>query len=262
MPEAKVFSAEDLRAGLKVTYEVDISEEDILIFARLSGDYNPLHVDVDYARTSNYEGRIVHGAFQISLASALLGMHLPGQKVLLGTLNARFPSPLYFPGRVKVSGEITTWNMQTLGGQLKVIIQEAVSLMTTSEIFMSFTLHEERKSHHTETPAPVTDKDVEAGSARQRKLVLVTGAAGGLGTHLVAALAGNYDVVALVNRQPLDESVRALASVREIRTNISAPGFEDQIATAVNGRSIYGLVHAAWPGAPRGSLLQSDDEGH
>lgn len=76
----------------------------------------------------------------------------------------------------------------------------------------------------------------------------------------MAALAGNYDVVALVNRQPLEDSVRGLATVREIQTNISAPGFEDQLATGIDGRSIYGLVHASWPGAPRGSLLQSDYE--
>jgi NAD(P)-dependent dehydrogenase (short-subunit alcohol dehydrogenase family)/acyl dehydratase len=256
MPEAKIYSAEDLHSGMKVSYEVEITEEDVLAFARLSGDQNPLHVDADYARSSNYQGRIVHGAFQVGLASALLGMHLPGKKVLLGTINTRFPSPLYFPCRVKITGEIASWNDQTLGGQLKVIVQEATSLSTTAEVFMGFTLHEERSTSASEKHSQVqSDHKIS-----REKLVLVTGASGGLGTPLVAALAKNYDVVALVNQQPLDDSVRQLPNISEVRANISASGIEDQISSAIAGRPIYGIVHAAWPGAPRGSLLQAEDE--
>ena len=134
MPEAALYSAEDLRTGLKVAYDREITEEDVLAFARLSGDLNPLHVDAGYARATNYEGRIVHGAFQVALASALLGMNLPGKKVLLGSITSRFPAPLYFPGVVTVSGEITAWNLTSLGGQLRVTIQERRSLMTTAHV--------------------------------------------------------------------------------------------------------------------------------
>ncbi|HWN10315.1 MAG TPA: SDR family oxidoreductase [Pyrinomonadaceae bacterium] len=259
MPEAKLYSAEDLRAGLKITYEVEISEEDILAFARLTGDQNPLHVDADYARTSNYQGRITHGAFQVGLASALLGMHLPGKKVLLGTINSRFPAPLYFPCRVKVTGEITTWNARTLGGQLKVLIQEATSLATTAEIFMGFTLHEERKTSISEA-RPFIEPDVNEVDPATNKLILLTGSSGGLGTPLVVALAKKYEVLALVNRQSLEESVRGLSNVREVRLNMSEPGFEEQLSSVIGGRRLYGLVHAAWPGAPRGSLLQAGDD--
>lgn len=260
MPEAQVYSAEDLRAGLRVAHEIEITEEDILTFARLTGDHNPLHVDADYARASTYQGRIVHGAFQVGLASAVLGMHLPGKKVLLGTINARFPRPLYFPGKARVSGEIASWNAQTYGGQLKVLVQEATSLTTTAEIFMGFTLHEDRKISTTEKPAPVTSKQADTNNDSGKKLILVTGASGGLGNELVAALASEYDVVALVNQQTLDDSVRRMPNVSEVQSNISAPGFEEQIVAVIDGRTIYGLIHAAWPGAPRGSLLQADDD--
>lgn len=259
MPEAQIYSAEDLRAGLRVAHEVEITEEDILTFARLTGDHNPLHVDADYARTSNYQGRIVHGAFQIGLASAVLGMHLPGKKVLLGTINARFPSPLYFPGKARVSGEIASWSVQTHGGQLKVLVQEATSLTTTAEIFMGFTLHEARKTSPAEESVPVRDQS-DDGCKASEKLILVTGASGGLGTQLVEALANQYCVVALVNQQPLNQSVRGMPNVSEVQSNISARGFEEQIISAIDGRPIYGIIHAAWPGAPRGSLLQSDDD--
>ncbi len=93
--------------------------------------------------------------------------------------------------------------------------------------------------------------------------MLVTGAAGGLGSPLVATLAGladGYDVLALVNRQRLDDSVRGLPRVREIQLDMTGPGFEEQLSSLLGGRSLYGVVHAAWPGAPRGSLLESEDD--
>ena len=259
MPEARTYAAEDLHAGLKVTYEVEVTEEDILIFARLSGDHNPLHVDADYARASNYQGRIAHGAFQVSLASALLGMHLPGKKVLLGTINSRFPSPLYFPCRVRLTGEISSWNEQTLGGQLKVLVQETVSLATTAEIFMGFTLHEERKAPASEARSRLPDNKAHAVEP-DGKLILLTGASGGLGTYLLATLARDYRVLALVNKRPLEAGVSQLSNVQEIRTDMSAPDFEEQLSSVIGERPVYGLVHAAWPGAPRGSLLQSDND--
>ena len=260
MPEAQLYSAEDLRVGLKVTYEVEITEEDILVFARLTGDHNPLHVNADYARTSNYQGRIAHGAFQVGLASALLGMHLPGKKVLLGTVNSRFPTPLYFPCRVRITGDITSWNARTLGGQLRVLVQESTSLTTTAEIFMGFTLHEERQSQTREDPSIMpADEASDTGGAAD-KLILLTGASGGLGTPLLAALAREYQVLALVNQQPLEDSMLRLPNVQEVRLNISAPDFEEQLSSVIGARHIYALVHAAWPGAPRGGLLQSDDD--
>jgi NAD(P)-dependent dehydrogenase (short-subunit alcohol dehydrogenase family)/acyl dehydratase len=260
MPEAQIHFAGDLRTGLKVSYDVEITEADILTFARLTGDSNPLHVDAGYAATSNYQGRIAHGAYQIGLASALLGMHLPGKKALLGTINARFPSPLYFPARARVTGEIAAWNFQTLGGQLKVLVQEANSLTTTAEIFMGFTLHEDKEAAVAEKAEKISDLRTRPGDQAKEKLVLVTGASGGLGTPLVAALAKQYDVVALTNRQPLSAELDQLANVRGVQTNISAAGLEEQVASVVGQRPIYALIHAAWPGAPRGSLLQADSE--
>lgn len=257
--EAKTYTAADLRPGLKVTYEREITDADVLSFARLSGDQNPLHVDADYAAASNFQGRIVHGAFQVSLASALLGMHLPGKNVLLGSINSRFPAPLYFPTRARISGEITSWNQQTLGGQLKVIIQEAESLRSTAEISMGFTLHEQRISDETSLPVTAVGQSPESEGV-ERKLVVVTGASGGLGAAIVAALASEFEVLALVNSRSLPDDLRALPFVFECRVDLTQPDFEDNLIRILNGREIYAVVHAAWPGAPKGSLLHADAE--
>ncbi|MFN2512395.1 MAG: SDR family oxidoreductase [Pyrinomonadaceae bacterium] len=258
--EAKLFRPEELRPGLKVTYEREVTEEDIVSFARLTGDHNPLHVDADYAKEGNYQGRIVHGAFQVGLASALLGMHLPGKNVLLGSISSRFPSPLYFPTRAKISGEITSWNQQSLGGQLRVLIQEAESLKPTAEISMGFTLRERRNAAESIAIVAAGQTDPARANGDRRKLVIVTGASGGLGTAMVSALASDYQVLALVNRQTLPESVRSLPDVCEQMIDLTTPNMEESLASRIGSESVYGVVHAAWPGAPRGSLLQADQD--
>ena len=108
-PELRALEPGELRVGSTAEYVREVSEADVLAFAQLSGDHNPLHVDADYARTTNYGACIVHGAFQVSLASALLGMQLPGKRVVLTSVRSRFPAPLFHPCRVQVRGELVAW---------------------------------------------------------------------------------------------------------------------------------------------------------
>jgi len=71
MPEPRLFSAADLEVGLNAEFEREITASDIAAFAGLSRDWNPLHTDEEYALRTNYGRRIVHGAFQVGLASAM-----------------------------------------------------------------------------------------------------------------------------------------------------------------------------------------------
>jgi NAD(P)-dependent dehydrogenase (short-subunit alcohol dehydrogenase family)/acyl dehydratase len=254
-PEPKAYTPDELRVGLAAEFEREISEDDVLSFARNSGDQNPMHVDAAYARTTSYQGRIVHGAFQVGLASALLGMHLPGHRVLLGSVNARFVAPLYFPCRVRVRGEITAWNRQALAGQLRVVVQEAATGAPTAEVFMGFTLHEQRPAPEAARPAPAG-----ALASPAQRVVLVTGAAGGLGAALALELARDYAVLGAFRSQPLAEALKAHANVSPVQLDLDAPGWEDGIRAALGNRALYGIVHAAWPGAPRGGLLQVQDD--
>lgn len=258
MPEPRDYGAEDLKVGLTAEFEREITEEDVLAFARNSGDRNPLHVDADYARASNFQGRIVHGAFQVGLASAMLGMHLPGRRVLLGAVNARFPAPLYFPCRVVVRGEITAWNPQNRGGNLKVTVLEASAQVPVAEVGMGFTLHEARKA--AETPEHLNTRTPEHPNTDARKVVLVTGAAGGIGAALVEALAQEHLVLGMAHRQPLDGRLMKTGRVCELRADLAAPGWEESVDALLDGQSLYAVVHAAWPGAPHGGLLGAQDE--
>ncbi len=252
-PEPTAYGPDELRVGLAAEFVREITEDDVLSFARNSGDANPAHVDAEYASTTPYRRRIVHGAFQVGLASALLGMHLPGRRVLLSSVNARFVAPLYYPCRVRVRGELTAWNRQALAGQAKIVLQDAATGTPTSEIFMGFTLHEMR---------PVVDQPIKSvpeicnlKSGVCNRLVLVTGSAGGIGSSLALDLSADYAVLAAFRSQPPPEALLARPSVSPVKLDLEAPGWEDAVRAALGGRPLYGLVHAAWPGAPRGGLL-------
>lgn len=250
-PEARAHAVDELRVGLTAEFEREISEEDVLEFARLSGDYNALHVDSGYAVATNYEGRIVHGAFQVGLASAMLGMYLPGAKVLFGAVNARFPAPLYFPSRVVVRGEIVSWNRANLGGNLKVVVLEASRRTPTAEIYMSFTLHEARAEQRT----AVTEQAATDAS----RAVLITGAAGGIGAAIALDLARDHVVIGMTRRE-LPEALRAHGNIRELQTDLAIPSWESDAAALLGGRPLHGIVHAAWPGLPRGGILEAQDD--
>ena len=249
----KIFAAGDLRVGLTAEYEREIEESDVLGFAANSGDFNPLHVDPTFAQHSRYAQRIVHGAFQIGLASALIGMHLPGRDVLLGSVNARFLSPLYFPSRVRVSGEITAWNAASLAGSVRVTVSELASLMPVSEITMAFTL----QAGKLEQPAGATQQSrpVEAAFSADRKVIILTGASGGIGAALLQALTEEFSVLALVHRHPLQQRPHHAV---ELQADISAPGWEQIITERLGGHPLYGIVHCAWAGMPKGGLLHCD----
>jgi NAD(P)-dependent dehydrogenase (short-subunit alcohol dehydrogenase family)/acyl dehydratase len=250
---AKSIRPGDLKLGLTAEYEREIAESDVLRFAENSGDFNPLHVDPSFAENTRYAQRVVHGAFQIGLASALIGMHLPGRDVLLGSVNARFLSPLYFPCRVRVSGEITAWNMDSRAGSVRVTVSDLASLATASDITMAFTLQAPKTGQPAAARKP--SQGVETELSADRKIVVLTGASGGIGAALLEYLAQEFSVLAFVHRNPLRE--RPPHTI-EVQADISAPEWEQIVAERLGSRPLYGIVHSAWAGMPKGGLLQSD----
>ena len=251
--ELNSVAAEELKVGLTAEYEREIVESDVVGFAANSGDFNPLHVDSEFAEQSRYSRRIVHGAFQIGLASALIGMRLPGRDVLLGSVNARFLSPLYFPCRVRVSGEITAWNLESRAGSLRVVVRDHASHAPVSEIAMAFTLQASKQER---PPAPTGQtRSSEKVFPPGKKIVLVTGASGGIGGALLNALADEFALLAMVHQHPLSEK---RSDAVEVQTDFAAPGWEQEIRERLGSNPLYGIVHCAWAGMPRGGLLNSD----
>ena len=90
--------------GLKVTHTKTITEEDLMLFAKVSEDFHPVHVDEEYAKKTFFGGRVVHGA----LAQALLQSaqaNLPGVVILLSQLT-KFLKPVKIGDTITAIAEV------------------------------------------------------------------------------------------------------------------------------------------------------------
>ncbi len=85
---------ERLRLGQTASHSMTVTAADIELFARLSGDANPIHLDEDYARTTRFGGRIAHGMLAASLISAVLGTELPGPGAIYLAQSLAFRAPV------------------------------------------------------------------------------------------------------------------------------------------------------------------------
>ncbi|MCB1064312.1 MAG: SDR family oxidoreductase [Verrucomicrobiae bacterium] len=243
------FGPDDLYPGLSAEFERALDQEDIDRFAEVSGDFNPLHIDPAYANQSNYQDTLVHGAFQVGMASALIGMHLPGRNVLLGGVSAKFLAPLHVPSTVRVSGEITAWNRANLSGQLRVTLFRLPDMAPVSEISMAFTLH--CNNHRNETYEKPRDLSVSS----PRQTVLVTGASGGVGSFLATRLSEHYEIVATHRSNSLPNSLLSNRSVHPVKVDFNDSDDLTRLRNLVLATPLSGIVHCAWPSAPQGGLM-------
>jgi 3-hydroxybutyryl-CoA dehydratase len=104
MKKGKTFA--DLVVGMTVSIQNTVSEQDVIDFARVSGDHNPLHMDEEYARTTLFGGRIAHGALSASYISAVLGNDLPGPGAVFLELNLKFVRPVRIGDTVTSTAEV------------------------------------------------------------------------------------------------------------------------------------------------------------
>lgn len=101
---------EDIKIGAVYEFERTITKEDVLKFAELTGDHNPLHVDPVFGAQSQFGKNIAHGMLAGSLFSALVGMYCPGQKALYISQTLQFIKPIFYGDCVKVRGAVTNKN--------------------------------------------------------------------------------------------------------------------------------------------------------
>jgi 3-hydroxybutyryl-CoA dehydratase len=97
---------EDLVLGMRETHLKTVSNEDVVGFAELSGDRNPIHLSEHFARKTRFGGRIVHGLYTASLISAVIGTRLPGPGAVYISQTLNFRGPVKIGDVVSVSVEV------------------------------------------------------------------------------------------------------------------------------------------------------------
>lgn len=101
------YKYEDMSIGMTHQTVHTITEKDIDLFAEVSGDRNPLHMDEEFAKQTQFGQRIAHGALTASYISGILGNDLPGPGSIFVGLNMRFRRPVYIGSEVIVKVEVT-----------------------------------------------------------------------------------------------------------------------------------------------------------
>jgi 3-hydroxybutyryl-CoA dehydratase len=98
---------EDLAVGQSASLGKTISEADILMFAGVSGDTNPAHMDEEYAAGTMFKGRIAHGMLSAAIISALFGTKFPGPGCIYVSQSLRFKAPVRIGDTVRARVEVT-----------------------------------------------------------------------------------------------------------------------------------------------------------
>lgn len=94
MAEVKQIFIEDITVGQSASLTKEVTEKDVEMFAEVSMDTNPVHLDQAYAETTMFKTRIAHGMLGASLLSAVLGTQLPGMGTIYLSQNLKFKAPV------------------------------------------------------------------------------------------------------------------------------------------------------------------------
>jgi 3-hydroxybutyryl-CoA dehydratase len=85
---------EDLSVGQKASFGKTITEADIVLFAAVTGDTNPMHLNADYAKDTIFGERIAHGMLAAGLITKVLGTQLPGPGTIYMSQSLQFRAPV------------------------------------------------------------------------------------------------------------------------------------------------------------------------
>jgi 3-hydroxybutyryl-CoA dehydratase len=97
---------DQLNIGEKASLKKQITESDVLRFAEVTGDKNPVHIDPEYARQARFKERIAHGMLTASLISAVIGTRLPGPGNIYVSQTLEFKAPVKFGDVIEAEVEI------------------------------------------------------------------------------------------------------------------------------------------------------------
>ena len=89
--------------GLTKEFDVIITQSLVDDFAKISGDYSPIHMNEEFAKLTKFGRKIVHGMLLASLLSRMVGMYLPGKYALYSSQTLEFHNPCFVGDKITVS---------------------------------------------------------------------------------------------------------------------------------------------------------------
>ena len=139
-----------LEVGQTASYSKTVSERDVQLFAEVSGDHNPVHLDAEYAAETMFKERIAHGMFSGALISAAIACELPGPGTIYLGQSLKFSRPVKLgdtlrvelevleklpKGRVRLATRVFNQNQeQVVDGEAEVLAPRAEQTLTMPEM--------------------------------------------------------------------------------------------------------------------------------
>ena len=110
LPATRTLYFEDLTIGMTETHAKEVKSSDVVGFAEISGDRNPIHLSEHFAAKTPFGGRIAHGLYTASLISAVIGTRLPGPGAIYLSQTLNFKAPVRIGDIVDASVEVVELN--------------------------------------------------------------------------------------------------------------------------------------------------------
>jgi 3-hydroxybutyryl-CoA dehydratase len=127
---------EDLQVGQTASLGKTITEADVLLYAAVSTDTNPIHIDAEAAKQSLFGERIAHGMLSAGLISAVLGTRLPGPGSLYMRQSLRFAAPVKIGDTVKATVTVTALNEEKKRATLSTVCAVGDTVVIEGEAYV------------------------------------------------------------------------------------------------------------------------------
>ena len=113
----------EIKVGEKASMSKTVTEFDVYSFAGVTGDFNPVHIDAEFAKTTMFKERIAHGMLSAGFISAVLGTALPGKNTIYMGQELQFKAPVKIGDTVTATVEV----LEKIEGKNRLILRTTVT---------------------------------------------------------------------------------------------------------------------------------------
>jgi acyl dehydratase len=130
------YNVNDLYEGMVESFEFVVTNQMMENFSELSGDFNPLHINTEYAISKGFEGSVVYGGILITQISKIIGMYMPGNNSLWTGLSINFLNPLMINQKATIDATVVHLSEATSSFKLniRILYEEIIVLKGSADI--------------------------------------------------------------------------------------------------------------------------------